>query len=105
MSSGSQGYEDTFLDHVGADRLADLPDVETNAGLPSLDSDRSRESSSTTVSAARFYSERMRSVRRRVAASTLTGLRILQLVFSNGQNPGEEGETPYLANKELQDGQ
>ena len=91
VSSGSQGDEDTFLDHVAADRLADLPDVETNAGLPVLDSDRSQESSSTTVSAARFYSERKRSVRRRVAASTLTGLRILQLVFSNGQNPGEEG--------------
>ncbi len=105
VSSSSQGDEDTVFDEVGTDRPADLFEVETNSGLPSLDSDHRRESSSTTVSAARFYSERKRSVRRRVAASTLTGLRILQLVFSNGQNPGEEGETPYLANKELQDGQ
>ncbi len=65
--------------------------VETNSGLPVLDSDHRRESSSTTASAARFDSERNRSARRRAAASTLTGLRILQLVFSNGQNPGEEG--------------
>ncbi len=65
--------------------------VETNSGLPVLDSDHRRESSSTTASTARFDSERKRTAGRRVAAGTLTGLRILQLVFSNGQNPGEEG--------------
>ncbi len=84
VSSSSQGDEDTVFDEV-------LFDVETNSGLPSLDSDHRRESSSTTASAARFDSERNRSARRRAAASTLTGLRILQLVFSSGQNPGGEG--------------
>ena len=105
VSSSSQGDEDTVFDEVGTDRPADLFDVETDSGLPSLDSDHRRESSFTTVSGARFDSERNRSARRRTAAGTLTGLRILQLVFSNGQNPGEGGGTPYLESKELRDGQ
>ncbi len=101
VSSSSHGNENTSSDQVGADRLADLPD-ETNPGLPVLDSDHRRESLSTT---ARFDSEMKRSAGRRVAAGTLTGLRILQLVFSNGQNPGEGRGTPYFGNKELRDGQ
>ncbi len=91
VSSSSQGDEDTVFDQVGADRPADLFDVETNSGLPVLHSDHTRESSSTTASTARFDSERKHTAGRRVAAGTVTGLRILQLVFSNGQNPGEEG--------------
>ncbi len=85
VSSSSKGDEDTVFDEVGTDRPADLFDVETNSGLPSLDSDHRRESSSTTASAARFDSERKRPARRRVAAGTLGGLRILQRVLSNGQ--------------------
>ena len=86
-SSSSQGDEEPVSDQVGADQLADLPDVETNSGLPSLDSDHRRESSSITASAARFDSERKRPARRRVAAGTLGGLRILQRVLANGQEP------------------
>ncbi len=85
VSSSSQGDEGTVSDQVRADRLADLPDVETNSGLPSLDSDHRRESSSTTAFAERL--ERKRPARRRVAAGTFGGLRILQRVFSNGQYP------------------
>ncbi len=91
VSSSSRGDEEPVSDEVGADRPADLFDVETNSGLPVLDSDHARESSSSTASTARFDSERKRTAGRRVAAGTVTGLRILQLVFSNGQNPGEEG--------------
>ncbi len=86
VSSSSQGDEDTVSDQVGTDRLADLPDVETNSGLPSLDSDHRRESSSTTASAERFDSERKRSAGRRVARGTYGGLRLLQRIFSNGQD-------------------
>ena len=86
VSSSSQGDEGTVSDQVRADRLADLPDVETNSGLPSLDSDHRRESSSTTASAERFDSERKRWAGRRVARGTYGGLRLLQRIFSNGQD-------------------
>ena len=67
-SSSSQGEEDTASDEVGAVRRwwAGLFDVETNSGLPLLDSDHRREASSTTAPAARFDSERKRSAGRRV---------------------------------------
>ena len=86
LFSSSQGDEDTVSDQVRADRFADLPDVETNSGLPSLDSDHRRESSSTTASSERFDSERKRSAGRRVARGTYGGLRLLQRIFSNGQD-------------------
>ena len=85
VSSSSQGNEDTVSDDRRA--RADLFDVETNSELALLDSDHRRESSLTTAPASRFDSERKRTARRRVAAGTLGGLRILQRVFSNGQNP------------------
>ena len=87
VSFSLQGDEDTVADQVGDDRLADLPDVETNSRLPSLDSDHRRQSSPTTAPASRFDSERKRSAERRVAAGTLGGLRFLQRIFSNGQDP------------------
>ncbi len=91
VSVSSRGDEEPVAYGVVADRHAEVFDLVTNSGLRVVDSDQRRESSSTTASAARFDSERKRTARSRVAAGTLTGLRILQLVFSNGQNPGEEG--------------
>ena len=86
LPSSSQGDEGSVSAEVGANRRADLFDAETNSGLPSLDSDHRRKSSTATASAARFDSERKRPARRRVAAGTLGGLRILQRVLANGQS-------------------
>ena len=85
VSASSRGDEEPAAYGVGVDRRADLFDLVTNSGLRVVDSDDRRESSSTRVSAARFDSERKRPVRRRVAAGTLGGLRILQRVLANGQ--------------------
>ncbi len=88
LSSSSQRDEDTASDEVRADRpaWAGLFDVETNSGLPSLDSDHRRESSSGTASAERFDSERKRLAGKRVARGTYSGLRLLQRILSNGQD-------------------
>ena len=88
LSSSLQGDEEPVFDEVGADRpRADLFDVKTNSELPLLGSDPRREASSTSAPAARFESERKRSVGRRAAAATLGGLRLFQRVFSNGRGP------------------
>ena len=87
VSASSRGDQEPVAYGVVADRRAEVFDLVTNSGLRVVDSDDRRESSSTTASAARFDSERKRPVRRRVAAGTLGGLRILQRVLANGQNP------------------
>ena len=89
VSSSSQGVEGSVSANVGSNRpaFADLFDVETNSGLSSLDSGHRRESSFATAPAARFDAERKRTAGRRVAAGTFGGLRILQRVFGNGQDP------------------
>ena len=89
LPSSSRRDEGSVADEVGSTRRAgsDRVDVETNSGLPSLDSEDRQEASFSTGSAARFDSERKRTAGRRVAAGTLGGLRILQRIFSNGQSP------------------
>ena len=86
-SGSSRGDKEPVFEEVGADRRVDLFDLVTNSGLLVVDSDHRRASSSAAASAARFDSERKRPLRRRVAAGTLGGLRILQRVLANGQNP------------------